>query len=275
MAAVEKFLFGRDFETEADGPVGRGAEPAPAPEPEPEPDPEPTYAQADLDAAVEEARAAAHADGLAEGRRQAEQEVNAAQAQALDRLADALGELAAGQTEREEQRDREQLQLAVQLLQRLFPALTRRHGQTEIEAVIQDSLDRLRDEPRVVVRVADGRLDALKDRVDALSAKAGFEGRVVLLADEEGADGDVRVEWADGGAERDSARLWSEIEKAVQRALGPRPVPAAKPAPNPAEAQPSESDTTDAPEPQPTDDAEDGAEGDATADAAPAARRSA
>ncbi len=168
----------------------------------------------------------------------------------------------------------------MQLLRRLFPALTRRHGTKEIEAVIQDSLDRLRDEPRVVVRVADGRLDALKERIDALTAKAGFDGKVVLLADEEIADGDVRVEWADGGAERDSERLWREIEKAVQRALGPRPVAGGRAGNAAGQAeQADEAEEAEAPEAGPdtgaAGDADAETDTDMPADATPAARRSA
>lgn len=220
MAAAEKFMFGRDFAEE----TGPAAAPAaePAPEPEPEPEPEPSYSPAELEAAKSEARDAAYRDGLAEGRRQAEAEADQALTQATDRLGQALGELARDQVEQIERRDREALQTAVQLLRRLFPALTRRHGQAEIEAVLQQALERLRDEPRVVVRVADSRLDALRERVDPLAQRVGFEGRIVLLADAEIADGDVRVEWADGGAERDSDRLWREVERAVERALAPR-----------------------------------------------------
>lgn len=282
MAAVEKFLFGRDFEAEANEPAEKRTVPEQPPEPEPEP--EPTYGEEELAAAVAEARKEAHAEGVAEGRRQAEAEADQALAQTLDRLSGAMNELLQTEAEHQERRDREQLQVAVQLMQRLFPALTRRHGTKEIEEVVQDSLNRLRDEPRVVVRIADSRLDALKEQIDKLTTKAGFDGKVVLLADDEIADGDVRVEWADGGAERDSDRLWREVDKAVQRALAPQSAAGKRKAEETSQTKVSDEteDTSPADEDSPKTDSEPEADAgaeppasDASADAAPAARRSA
>lgn len=279
MAAVEKFLFARDFAEEAPAAPDAGSAPdageaADASEAAAQPAPQAVYAEADLEQAAAEARQAAHAEGVAEGRRQAEAEAEAALTRALERTGAGLETLAGSLAQERERRDAEQLEVALQLVRRLFPALTRRHGLEEIEAVIRQSLDRLREEPRVVVRVADARLDALQERIDALTAEAGFDGKVVLLAEREIADGDVRVEWADGGAERDSARLWRDIEKAAERALQPPPASddgaAGAEAAEATEADAGTNDPGEAEAPlaeeQPTD---------SQADASPTARRSA
>lgn len=224
MAAAQKFMFGRDFAQEPAKPAREAApEPQPAADapPEPEPEPAPTHSEEALEAARAQAHAEGHAAGLAEGRQAAEAEAEQALTAALDRLAAGLETLVAGEAKAREARDRETLDLCVGLLRRLFPALARKHGQSEIEQVFQDALERLRDEPRVVVRCADRHLDGLKERVDGLAARLGFEGRVVLLADETMQPGDARVEWADGGVERDSERLWQDVERAVERALAP------------------------------------------------------
>ncbi len=72
----------------------------------------------------------------------------------------------------------------------------------------------------MVIRIADALLDPLRERLDEVAAKAAFDGKVVLLADEALAPSDVRVEWADGGAERDTGRLWAEIDQVLERNLG-------------------------------------------------------
>jgi flagellar assembly protein FliH len=231
MAAAQKFMFGRDFADEplkARRPAREEPEPAAEPAPEPEPEPEPTYSAEELGAARADGRAEGHAAGLAEGRQAAEAEAERALTAALDRLAAGLETLSAAEAQAREARDREALELCVGLLRRLFPALARRHGQGEIEQVFQDALERMRDEPRVVVRCADRHLDGLKERVDGLAARLGFEGRVVLLADDTMQPGDARVEWADGGVERDSERLWQDVDRAVERALAP-PAPETAP----------------------------------------------
>jgi flagellar assembly protein FliH len=268
MAAAQKFMFGRDFAEEtarrrgqAPADADDAPEPEPEEEPQPEPEPEPTYAAADLEAARAEAHAEGRAAGLQEGRQAAEAEAEQALTQALERVARGVEALARQEADAREARDRESLELCVGLLRRLFPALARRHGQAEIEQVFQDALERMRDEPRVVVRCADRHLDGLKARVDALAGKLGFEGRIVLLADDTMQPGDARVEWADGGVERDSERLWQDVERAVERALAPpaRPAGAASAdAGRPAEATAAEATADPEPSPHPAATPDDG-----------------
>ena len=47
----------------------------------------------------------------------------------------------------------------------------------------------------------------------------GFDGKIVILAEDGMVDGDCRLEWADGGVERSAAKLSAQIETAVHRAL--------------------------------------------------------
>ena len=72
-------------------------------------------------------------------------------------------------------------------------------------------------EPRIVVRVPDALVDALKPRIDRAAERAGYPGRVILLGDPAMSDAQSRIEWADGGVERDPARVWAEIDAVLQR----------------------------------------------------------
>ncbi len=53
------------------------------------------------------------------------------------------------------------------------------------------------------------------------------------------AQGDLRVEWTDGAAERDEARLWREVDEVLERAVG---APLVAPADQAAAAPASDSD---------------------------------
>lgn len=110
--------------------------------------------------------------------------------------------------------------IALQLVRKIVPGLSARHGLGEIEELVRTAMPDLLDEPRVVVRVHDSLLDALREHIDPVAADGGFEGDFVLLADPGVAVGDCRIEWADGGVERDTKRLWQEIEEAVSRHFG-------------------------------------------------------
>ena len=225
MAQLERFLFDTDFDTAEPEPesaaVGESETDA---EEEAEPEgPPPEYFEEDVRQAREDGynagHAAGHAEGLEAGRQDAQAQADQALAAVLDRVAAGIDEIAGGLSTAEERRDREALNVAVKLVQKLFPALERRYGLKEIEALITDSLDRLREKTRVVIRVAPNRLEAIQERIDALAAKSGYEGKVMVISDAELPDGDVRVEWAEGGAERDTNRLWREIETAIARTI--------------------------------------------------------
>jgi flagellar assembly protein FliH len=97
--------------------------------------------------------------------------------------------------------------------------LAARGGITEIEGILTHCLTSLKQEPRLVAYVSAAQLDALQGRLAELTAANGFEGRVVLIGDDKMADSDCRVEWADGGIERDSNQIWRTIEDAMNRYL--------------------------------------------------------
>jgi flagellar assembly protein FliH len=203
MAAISKFLFDTDFDAGGDPLAAR-----PAPRADTR-----RYTATE----VEAAKSAAHAEGIAAGRALADQEISRKIAEVLGVVSAHLGEVMVEARAHHEAQTREAVTAAVEIVRRLLPALGKREAMAEIEALITDCLARLHDEPRLVVRVADELLDEVRQRIDQLSGAAGFAGRVILLADNTLKPGDARVEWADGGADRDTGALWREIEGVIQR----------------------------------------------------------
>lgn len=202
MVAISKFLFDTDF----DASEGGAARAAPKPESR-------KYTASE----VEAARAAGHAAGHSAGRAEAEQEAARRTADALDVVGKRLGEMLTEATRRHQSETREAVQIAAEIVRRLLPALGKRETMNEVEALIADCLSRLHDEPRLVVRVADDLLEPVRQRIDVLAAASGFSGRTILLADGALKPGDARVEWADGGVDRDVSAVWREVDGAIQR----------------------------------------------------------
>lgn len=201
MVAISKFLFDTDFST-----TDEAARLAPRPDTR-------RFSALELDAA----KAAAHAEGVAAGRAEAEQQIARRVADACVSIGAKVGELIAACAQQHEAQTREAVGAATEIVKRLLPSLSKREAKGEIEALIRDCLSRLHEEPRLVVRVADELLDPIKQQIDQLTASAGYTGRVILFADPAIKPGDARVEWADGGAERDTAAIWREIYSAIQR----------------------------------------------------------
>lgn len=217
MASVRKFLFDTSFDPEVRQPEPRRPEPQPAPEPEVPP--APSFSEEEL----ESARSAAWQEGHDQGREQALAEARvAAETTSAEALTLIAGRLREGLDRLDAERDvtlAEVLQNAMTVLRKLFPALSARHGLSEIEALVRSCLERLHEEPRVVVRAPDALLDILRGHLDELKLDAAYEGRVVLLADDDLGPDDARIEWADGGAERNGRRLWAEIDEILSHAV--------------------------------------------------------
>ncbi len=104
-----------------------------------------------------------------------------------------------------------------------MPAFAAKEPVAEIEALLAGCLAEALDEPRIVLRVSDALFEAVQARIAAVVQAGGYSGKVVLLADAALAGGDGRVEWADGGAERDTSRIAQEIDAVLARALAAPP----------------------------------------------------
>jgi flagellar assembly protein FliH len=158
--------------------------------------------------------------GLAEGRLQAEEDETARLAASMQRLsinfAEASERFSAIASEAEAQAAR----LAVVMAKKLAGALLQRHPLGEIEAVARSVFGHLRATPHAVVRVHDSLVDAVRPRLDRIAKEAGFTGTIVVLGEPDTRIGDARVEWADGGAGRDSAALERVIDEVVRRYVG-------------------------------------------------------
>jgi flagellar assembly protein FliH len=220
MAAPQKFLFDRSFDL-PDPPRAIPRKPPPPAAPPPEP----TFSKAELEAA----RAADIAEGretaMAEAARSAEERTAAA----LSAIAAGVGQLISTQQRTTEEIQRRGVETLRMIVQKTVPALAKKAPLVEVEALLADCLREAFDEPRVVLRVADAIFESVQARLQAITAATGFAGKLVLLADETLGPGDARVEWSEGGAERDTRRLLHDFDGALSRALNTLTVAAAKP----------------------------------------------
>ncbi len=180
----------------------------------PEEEADAALALTELDLVEEKAKA--FAEGEARGRdaalAEASKSLETRNGELLEQIAAQLPDLLRAEQDAFLAANRECLTLATAALKKLFPRFEPQNALQEIETILEQSLAQLRQEPRIVVRLQDAQLDPLKDRLDDLTHRHGYEGKVVLLADAELGPSDVRIEFADGGIERCARQLWAEIE---------------------------------------------------------------
>jgi flagellar assembly protein FliH len=201
MSNASKFQFGEAFEVDNKGYVRM------------DDGPKAIFTEHDLAAARGEGQKIGYETGLQTARN----EIQAAAAQALDGINGELQQIAERHAQAILEIQADAANLAMAIANKLAPALMRQQPLEEVRELIADCLSQMNTEPRIVVRVAEALVDELNDSIDDVAAQSGFAGKLVLIGEPALRDADCRIEWADGGSERDLAVLMSQVEQAVER----------------------------------------------------------
>jgi flagellar assembly protein FliH len=202
MAAPAKFLFDTDFA-------------AGTPR-------EPTVTVSEHGAKLAEADAAAYQRGFAEGQRTAEAESGRRIAATFERIAAGIDQAAGTLAAIEARLECEAVEVAVAVARKLVPSLIEHEPLAEIAALASGCFRELVAAPHVVVRVNEGLYAAVREKIDDIARAHGFGGRLVILGEPGIAVGDCRIEWADGGVNRDTGVAERAITEAVARYIRAR-----------------------------------------------------
>lgn len=164
------------------------------------------------------ARTAAHAqgfeEGYAQGYQQAKQELETAILATLQSLAGQIGGVANELPRLKQDLIAESAGLVLPMAEAIAGLEIQKRPYESLDRHIRQVFEDHTDEARLVIRVADAVLDAVKTRVEALADAYGFQGRLIFLAEPSLMPGDGLIEWPDGGIEiRREARLDDVREK--------------------------------------------------------------
>lgn len=103
------------------------------------------------------------------------------------------------------------------IARKLLPDYMAKHGSQEIIAAIEKAVSEMINEPRLVLRVSENNFEYIKREVDQLGQRLGYSGKMIILADQALGDNDCKLEWADGGMERNINMIWSDIDRQLAR----------------------------------------------------------
>lgn len=202
MAAPAKFLFDVDFS---------------APDKREKP-----ATPAEIAQKIAEAEARAYRAGYDAAQREAKVESDRRAALALEEIGIAIRGIASRFAGIETRMETEAVDVAVAVARKLCAELIAREPLGEINALVSDCFSHLVSTPHLVVRINDSLYDAARTQIERLAAQAGFEGRLVILAEPAIATGDCRIEWADGGVVLDRAAIEAKISELVGRYMASR-----------------------------------------------------
>jgi flagellar assembly protein FliH len=202
MAAPAKFLFDLDFAAGSQR--------------------EPTVSLTEHTAKLDETEMAAHRRGYAEGQRDAEVEIGRRIASTFERIAAGIDQAAGALKAIEARLECEAVEVAVAVARKLAPCLIEREPFAEISALASGCFRELAAAPHIVVRVNESLYAATREKIDDIARAHAFAGKLVVLGEPTVAPGDCRIEWADGGVNRDAGATDRAIGEAVARYISAR-----------------------------------------------------
>lgn len=200
MTATQTNRFNFDTVFGEDGEVVRAA---------PRQRPKTSFTPAEVEAIQQEA--------FAQGSQNAEAAANAALAHALKIAAASAAELLKRQDAHLAAIRAEASALALTAARRVAGHALARYPLAEIETVLASALHAYHGETRLVVRLNPALAAPLQERLPKMIEAEGYIGRVVVAGDPALRAADCRVEWNDGGLERDSDAIFTAIESEIER----------------------------------------------------------
>lgn len=190
MSTATKFMFGTDFREGGRRAAG--------------------------EAEIAAARTEGFQAGEAQARREAEGQLNGLVAQ----LARSAERLLAQDDARAADIELEAARVAIATAQGLAGAALAEKPLAAIEHAVRECLSHARHAPHLVLRVNEDAVEAVEVLIKRLAQQGGFAGKLVVLGEPDIAQGDGRIEWADGGFTVDAQGLSRLVEQAVLTVFG-------------------------------------------------------
>ena len=166
-------------------------------------------------AAIAEAEQRGHASGNSAGQDVARREQNARLSAVLEKLAIQMSLEIAHSEARALAQEIGAIELALELARKIAGEAIARYPLAAVESAVQECFSEARTAPHVAVRVNENMVEETRAHLGTMAAERGFAGKLVILGEPDIPQGDIRLEWADGGVVRDRALIEDAIQKTI------------------------------------------------------------
>lgn len=167
-----------------------------------------TYSDKDLAIAREE--------GVEEGKKQGANEALAGIEQisidTLRSIANELSVIHSGQKQANQEISESSSTLALTIVRKIFPTLREKTALNEIKSILVEVLDRLINEPKITIKVNPSLSKDLSAKLEHEFDDGNSIENLSIIADEDVNQGDCKIEWSNGSAERNLNKLTDQID---------------------------------------------------------------
>jgi flagellar assembly protein FliH len=199
---------------------------------------------------IEEFKKQAYSEGFSDGQAAAEKNQNHFMNMLLSNLEKDIVKVMEGTGARWDDTLAQAQEIALIIAKKVIPTYTARHGMDEIGAIVSKVFNEVAREPRLVFRVPENMFDAAKEKIESLSATAAYAGKLVILGDPDIGISECRIEWADGGIERDLRKVWTAIDHIMDEVQPTTPMTMSSPEEEETKIEPEEQKNAGSQEPE-------------------------
>lgn len=207
-AATSRYLFDLDFDAE-----NRVKD---------EEETEPTISLFEHEAQMAALERRVRAEGHEAGRQEALDEGAKQLAEETERLTGVVQTMLSRLDSEIGVREERAVRIALSAAKKLARRLLNAEPVGEVEHLFRACLAPMFDASHLVVRMNAEHVDAVRERLEAIAAAQGFEGRLIFMGEEDFAPSDTRIEWADGGLARSQEAIEQQIDDLIAGYLAAR-----------------------------------------------------
>lgn len=192
-------------------------EPEPEPEEEPEPEPEPQiietgYSEEELAEAVKKAETEAYERGY----NAAVDENAKRQNILLEDIKNQLMMIFAGLDNKKAELESSSLKFAVQAVRKILPTLEKERAEAEVKTFLADNFANFAMQESLSFAFNPDSVALVASSLGRLAEQNDFEGKIAVHKDKTLGPSDCRIEWKNGGVERNAAKMLDKIETLIE-----------------------------------------------------------
>ena len=176
----------------------------------------PTYSEEEVESARQQGFEAGRKEGL-----EANAEVITKQiSETLININETINSLFKAQENYNQELSHDANSLAISIFKKMMPALAKRHSFEEVDLVLNEAFEKFIEEPKITLIVHPDIANAIEERFGEIAKNRGYEGKIVIQTNENIGPSDCRIDWINGGTERNTTELWAEINSIIDQNLG-------------------------------------------------------
>jgi len=194
-------------------PSGRMREEAPPPPPPP------TFTEEQLKNAERDGYKKGFLEGTEEGRKQAESEqasIDRKLTEIVEKFTSRLAPLFNDYRQKALQLKEEMPKMALAVARKVAGPALAENGAKVIEDIAVRACETLFSEPQISIAVPEAMADTLERKLLEIASRLQTATDIVILRDPEMPPADCRIEWHHGVMERNTEKLWQQLEQVIE-----------------------------------------------------------